>query len=60
METAHLQEKRPASILPSIKHVVVVMFENRSFDNTLGWLYSGDTPPPSSFFQRPMPRPSTV
>jgi phospholipase C len=49
METAHLQEKRPVPILPSIKHVVVVMFENRSFDNTLGWLYAGDTPPPQQF-----------
>jgi phospholipase C len=28
-----------SSILPGIKHVVVVMFENRSFDNMLGFLY---------------------
>lgn len=26
--------------LDGIKHVVVVMLENRSFDNTLGWLYN--------------------
>jgi len=26
-----------------IKHVVV-MLENRSFDNVLGWLYENDTP----------------
>src|ERR1041385_5159242 len=25
-----------------IEHVVVVMFENRSFDNLLGWLYDND------------------
>lgn len=27
-----------------IKHVVVLMLENRSFDNVLGWLYSEDAP----------------
>lgn len=27
-----------------IKHVVVLMLENRSFDNVLGWLYSNDAP----------------
>ena len=27
-----------------IKHVVVLMMENRSFDNILGWLYSEDAP----------------
>jgi phospholipase C len=32
-------------ILPQIKHVVVVMLENRSFDNLCGWLYSGDAQP---------------
>jgi phospholipase C len=37
---------------PEIKHVVVVMLENRSYDNMLGWLYNGSnedpykTPPP--------------
>ncbi len=29
------------SILPGIEHVVVLMFENRSFDNVLGGLYPG-------------------
>lgn len=33
----------------TIKHVVVLMLENRSFDNLLGWLYS-DAPP----FDRPL------
>ena len=28
-------------ILPGIEHVVVLMFENRSFDNMLGGLYPG-------------------
>ena len=34
-------------IMPQIKHVVVLMMENRSFDNLLGWLYSdaGNQPP---------------
>ena len=36
-------------ILPQIKHVVVVMFENRSFDNVCGWLYRGPVGPPSGF-----------
>ncbi len=36
-------------ILPPIKHVVVVMFENRSFDNVCGWLYRGPVGPPSVF-----------
>lgn len=27
-----------------IKHVVVLMLENRSFDNLLGWLYSEEQP----------------
>ena len=28
------------AILPQIKHVVVLMMENRSLDNLLGWLYA--------------------
>ena len=32
------------AILPQIKHMVVLMLENRSFDNLLGWLYDDDTP----------------
>jgi phospholipase C len=36
----------------NIEHVVVLMLENRSFDNLLGWLYEHDAPtqfiPPSS------------
>lgn len=33
-----------AKLQNTIKHVVVLMLENRSFDNLLGWLYS-DKPP---------------
>ena len=29
----------------NIKNIVYVMFENRSFDNLLGWLYDGDANP---------------
>jgi len=35
---------------PGFDHVVVLMFENRSFDNLLGWLYgAGDLRPGQSF-----------
>lgn len=37
--------------LSKIKHVVVVMLENRSFDNLLGWLYDGETPPRGQQFE---------
>jgi phospholipase C len=37
-------------ILPQIKHIIVVMLENRSFDNICGWLYKpGTTPQPGQF-----------
>src|SRR5215469_13566436 len=32
--------------LRKIEHVVVVMLENRSFDNLLGWLYDPENEPP--------------
>ncbi len=35
-----------ASNLDKIDHIVVLMMENRSFDNMLGWLYDPDNPPP--------------
>lgn len=34
-----------AGILPQIEHVVVLMNENRSLDNLLGWLYADGTQP---------------
>jgi phospholipase C len=37
-----------AGILPQIRHIIVVMLENRSFDNMCGWLYR-DTPGPSQY-----------
>ena len=32
--------------LSQIEHVVVLMLENRSFDNVFGWLYDPGNPPP--------------
>lgn len=32
--------------MENIEHVVVAMFENRSFDNLLGWLYDNQANPP--------------
>jgi phospholipase C len=32
--------------MENIEHVVVIMMENRSFDNLLGWLYDNQTAPP--------------
>jgi phospholipase C len=49
----------PPNQLPQIEHVVVLMLENRSFDNILGWLYDPDKsqPPfnPPPFDQPPPP-----
>lgn len=39
-----------------IEHVIVLMFENRSFDNLLGWLHDGDADP-ESVHNVPAPRP---
>lgn len=35
-----------ANQLDKINHIVVLMMENRSFDNMLGWLYDPQNPPP--------------
>jgi phospholipase C len=35
-----------ANALGQIEHIVVLMFENRSFDNVLGWLYDPRNAPP--------------
>lgn len=35
-----------ATGLANIKHIVVLMLENRSFDNILGWLYDPKNAPP--------------
>ena len=31
-------------IMPQVKNIVMLMLENRSLDNLLGWLYDGDQP----------------
>ena len=36
--------------VPGFDHVVVLMGENRSFDNLLGWLYTPETLPPGETF----------
>ncbi len=43
--------------LKDIEHFVVVMMENRSFDNLLGWLYDDQTDPPP--FNLPDQKPTT-
>jgi len=35
-----------SNALENIDHIVVLMFENRSFDNVLGWLYDAQNAPP--------------
>jgi phospholipase C len=40
-----------AKLQATIKHVVVLMLENRSFDNLLGWLYSDQAPPDGQHFE---------
>lgn len=43
--SAALQVEADVSLMQSeIKHVVVLMLENRSFDNVLGWLYDVNDP----------------
>lgn len=37
--------KKPEAELPDVRHIVVAMFENRSFDNVFGWAYSALKPP---------------
>lgn len=36
---------------PGFDHLVVLMGENRSFDNLLGYLYSPEDPPPGGMFE---------
>ena len=40
-----------AKLQTTIKHVVVLMLENRSFDNLLGWLYADQAPPDGQHFE---------
>src|SRR3954453_18482550 len=41
-----IREGRMSNGLANIKHIVVLMLENRSFDNVLGWLYDPQNQPP--------------
>lgn len=40
-----------AKLRKTIDYVVVLMLENRSFDNLLGWLYEEDSPPDGQHFE---------
>lgn len=42
--------KHDAKAWDKIEHIVVLMLENRSFDNLLGWLYDTDEPSPGVYF----------
>jgi phospholipase C len=44
------EQAQTASPLTQIQHIVVLMLENRSFDNLLGWLYEKDGPPRGQHF----------
>ena len=39
------EENTNHRILSQIENVVVIMLENRSFDNLAGWLYDKSSPP---------------
>lgn len=43
--TYEISQAASKSILPQIDHIVVLMMENRSMDNLLGWLYPPGTSP---------------
>ncbi|TQV87978.1 alkaline phosphatase family protein [Aliikangiella coralliicola] len=49
MTNQYLKPNRKA--LKKIKHIVVLMMENRSFDNMLGWLYDEQKPPHDQYFE---------
>jgi phospholipase C len=44
-------EKQFTNVLDTFDHVVVLMLENRSFDNLLGYLYSQKSVPPGKQFE---------
>lgn len=50
MSDSQFLDPQPGA-LKKIKHIVVLMLENRSFDNLLGWLYEGKTPPRNQKFE---------
>lgn len=51
MTTKSQYLKPNAEALKKIKHIVVLMMENRSFDNLLGWLYADEKPPRGQEFE---------
>ena len=42
---ANPPQEEPSLMQKQIKHVVILMLENRSFDNVLAWLYNEQNPP---------------
>lgn len=44
MSTSQYIQPNPDALRKRIKHIVVLMLENRSFDNLLGWLYEKGAP----------------
>ena len=50
MKNQYLQSN-PELLKKNIKHIVVLMLENRSFDNLLGWLYADEAPPYGQNFE---------
>lgn len=51
MESPAQPDPQSSDALQKIKHVIVLMQENRSFDNLLGWLYDGQQPPRGQYFE---------
>ena len=49
---------RKIDIKDRIDHIVVVMLENRSFDNLLGWLYAPKNEPPRNIPVQPVGKPT--
>jgi len=44
-------EPNKEKLQQTIRHIVVLMLENRSFDNLLGWLYADEAPPDGQQFE---------
>ena len=42
---------RPDVLADKVDHIIVLMMENRSFDNLLGWLYEHEEPPRGQSFE---------
>jgi phospholipase C len=50
----------PGNSLASIRHIVVLMLENRSFDNLLGWQYGLSASDSNRYYNPPPDGPSTT